>query len=374
MALDKIKILQSGDKYGNDMIVKMSFPGGLEILGLATKNLYSGDWDFGPTWNYVINSDSPFLMDTGRRGMGPLLMQMMESGGTKAADLEFVILSHGHEDHDGGLFALKQAAGIQVMAHEPYEALTAFSSDQAPSERLQNFPASCWHCPMPESFSEKHCRDYHNERNKIGVTSITGGVCEVAPGVSVLHVPGHSPDCVAVLLNDEVILTGDAILPEITPHPSREKYFKSTRCMLPSHFASADQLYGFRAYIRSVKNLRKISDEFPNLTVLPGHRFTSNGDFNLMNLGQRCDELIQHHIQRCSDILKLITSMPKTPEEIAHEYFEPELLKGFGMHLATNELLSHFELLELSGDIVWTVGKVVSTGNRGFEGLIEAIH
>ena len=27
MALDKIKILQSGDKYGNDMIVKMSFPG-----------------------------------------------------------------------------------------------------------------------------------------------------------------------------------------------------------------------------------------------------------------------------------------------------------------------------------------------------------
>ena len=374
MALDKIKILQSGDKYGNDMIVKMSFPGGLEILGLATKNLYSGDWDFGPTWNYVINSDSPFLMDTGRRGMGPLLMQMMESGGTKAADLEFVILSHGHEDHDGGLFALKQAASMQVMAHEPYDALTAFSRDQAPSERLQNFPASCWHCPMPESFSEKHCRDYHNERNKIGVTSITGGVCEVAPGVSVLHVPGHSPDCVAVLVNDEVLLAGDTILPEITPHPSREQYFKNTRCMLPSHYGSADQLYGLRAYIRSVKSLRKIADRFPNLTVLPGHRFTSNGDFNLVDLGQRCDELVQHHIQRCSDILRLITLKPKTPEEIAHEYFKPELLAGFGMHLATNELLSHFELLELSGDILWRDGKVVSTSNRGFEGFIQAIH
>ena len=72
--------------------------------------------------------------------MGPLLMQMMESGGTKAADLEFVILSHGHEDHDGGLFALKQAAWIQVMAHEPYEALTAFSSDQAPSETAAKLP------------------------------------------------------------------------------------------------------------------------------------------------------------------------------------------------------------------------------------------
>ncbi len=374
MALDRIKILQSGDKYGNDMIVKMSFPGGLEILGLATKNLYSGDWDFGPTWNYVIISDNPFLMDTGRRGMGPLLMEMMEYGGIKAADLDFVILSHGHEDHDGGLFALKQAVGVEVMAHEPYEALTAFSHRQAPSERLQNFPASCWHCPMPESFSEKHCRDYHHERNKLGVTSITGEAREVATGVSVLHVPGHSPDCIAVLLKNEVILTGDTVLPEITPHPSREQYFENTRCMLPSHYASADQLYGLRAYIRSVKSLRKLADRFPNLTVLPGHRFTSNGDFNLVNLGQRCDELVQHHIERCSDILKLIASKSKTPEEIAHEYFEPELLRGFGMHLAINELLSHFELLELSGDIVRADGKVASTGNRGFEALIQDIN
>ena len=48
MALDKIKILQSGDKYGNDMIVKMSFPGGLEILGLATKNLVLWRLGFWP--------------------------------------------------------------------------------------------------------------------------------------------------------------------------------------------------------------------------------------------------------------------------------------------------------------------------------------
>ena len=169
------------------------------------------------------------------------------------------------------------------------------------------------------------------------------------------------------------MLTGDTVLPEITPHPSREQYFENTKCMLPSHYADANQLYGLRAYIRSIKRLREIADRFPNLTVLPGHRFSSNGKFNLMDLGLRCDELIEHHIQRSSDILKLVTSTPKTPEEIAHEYFEPDLLKGFGMYLAINELLSHFELLELSGDVVWTDGKVVSTGNRGFEGLIEDI-
>src|SRR5271157_2774333 len=114
MALDEIKILRSGDKYGNDTVVKMSFSGGREILGLATKNLYSGDWDFGPTWNYVILADKPFLVDTGRRGRGPDLMQMMEYGGIKAAGLDFVVLSHGHEDHDGGLFALNLAASLEI--------------------------------------------------------------------------------------------------------------------------------------------------------------------------------------------------------------------------------------------------------------------
>jgi hypothetical protein len=92
-----------------------------------------------------------------------------------------------------------------------------------------------------------------------------------------------------------------------------------------------------------------------------------------MDLALRCDELIGHHIQRCSDILELVVSSPKTPEEIAREYFEADLLRGFGMHLAINELLSHCELLEVSGDIVWNDGKVVSNGNRGFERLIEDI-
>ena len=373
MSSDRISVVHSGDEYGNDMVVKITCTSGREILALATRNLYSGDWDFGPTWNYVIKSDKSFLVDTGRRGRGLQLMQMMEHSGIKVNDLDFVILSHGHEDHDGGLFALNQTAGLEIMAHETYDALREFSPERAPSTRVESFPASCWHCPLSYSFAEKNCSEYHKERRSLKVTSISQESHDLGQGVSLFHVPGHSPDCIALLLDNEVILTGDTILPEITPLPSRAHYFESTQCMLPPHYADTNRLYGLSVYIRSVKRLLGIASRFPNLTVLPGHRFFTDSKCNLLDLGARCNELIQHHIQRCSDFVDLVHSEPKTPEEIAHEYFEPELLAGFGINLALNEVLSHCELMELSGDIIWTDGKVISTGTRNSEAFIRNI-
>jgi glyoxylase-like metal-dependent hydrolase (beta-lactamase superfamily II) len=226
---------------------------------------------------------------------------------------------------------------------------------------------------MPEFFAQKHCLDYHKEREALKVTSVGSGDGELGRGISVFHVPGHSPDCLALLIDNEVMLTGDSILPEITTHPTREAYFQGTKSVLPSHYTAAEQLYGLRAYIRSVKHLREVSHRLPNLTILPSHRLFSNGTWNLLNLGQRCDELIQHHMQRCSDIIGLVGSEPKTPEEIAREHFEPRLLKGFGINLAVNEVLSHCELLGRCGDVTWTDGKVLSTGKRGFQSFIEDI-
>ncbi len=371
---DRIRVLNQGDEYGNDMVARIRLTSGREILALATKNFYAGDWDFGPTWNYVVDAERPFLVDAGRRGMGPRLMEMMKLARVEAADLDFVLLSHGHEDHDGGLFELTQATHLEIRAHETYRMLNLVAPAQAPSSQMTNYPASCWHCPMPESFAQKHCLDYHLERATLKAAPITQGDSYFGQGISLMHVPGHSPDCLALVIDDEVILSGDTILPEITTHPTRETNFQATQSMLPSHYTAADQLYGLVAYICSVKRLREVSRRLPNLTVLPGHRLFSNGTWNLLNLGVRCDELIEHHIQRCADILAVVDSRPRTPEEIAREHFEPRLLKGLGMDLAINEVLSHCELLERSGDAVWAEGRVVSTGSRRFDSFIKDIH
>ena len=95
------KIIHHGDENGNGMVVKFQLPSGLEIFSLPTKNYYGGHWDLGPTWNYAVMAVQPFLVDAGRFGQGENLIGMLEAAGIKSEDLGFVLISHGHEDHDG---------------------------------------------------------------------------------------------------------------------------------------------------------------------------------------------------------------------------------------------------------------------------------
>lgn len=103
------KIITEGDESGNEMVVKFELPSGLEIFGLPTKNFYGGHWDLGPTWNYAVMADKPFLVDAGRFGQGQNLIGMMKTAGINSKDLEFVLISHSHEDHDGGLATVRTA-------------------------------------------------------------------------------------------------------------------------------------------------------------------------------------------------------------------------------------------------------------------------
>jgi len=101
--------------------------------------------------------------------------------------------------------------------------------------------------------------------------------------------------------------------------------------------------------------------------------YRQNG-WNHLDLSGRIDELLHHHIDRCHDILGTLGTGTKTPKEIAVEYFQPNLLKGFGIHLAVNEIKSHCELMEISGDVVVLEGgKISSTGEENFRSLIDHI-
>ena len=176
------EIIQKGDASGNGWIVKFRLPSGLEIVGFPTKNFYGGHWDLGPTWNYVILADRPFLIDSGRYGQGRHLVDMMRIAGINPVDLDFVLISHSHEDHDGGLAELVEMTHLTVKAHTIYDLLIRQYPDMAPAGPKQNFPAKCWHCFMPESFFKDNCLGYHNVLQTMDVQRIGDGSEKIGPG------------------------------------------------------------------------------------------------------------------------------------------------------------------------------------------------
>jgi glyoxylase-like metal-dependent hydrolase (beta-lactamase superfamily II) len=374
MLQDILEILEKGDESGNHMPIRFRLPSGLEILGLPTENFYGGEWDLGPTWNYVVLTESPFLVDTGKHGMGKTLLNMMESVGLSAESLDSILISHGHEDHDGGLFEIAQRTGAKLKAHVTYDRLIRNYPEHAPLDGRKKFPASCWRCFMPESYTAQYCLDYQRERSELEIEAIGDTDLEMGDAAHVYHVPGHSPDSLAILLGDEVIIVGDTILPGITPVPSRETFFRDVRKVLEPEYTSAQSIYGLKAYIKSLKKLRGIGQKFPDLLVLPAHRLFYDGRWNELNLVTRVDELIQHHILRCGHILKILNQGPKSANEIAVEHFEERLLKGFGMLLAENEIISHCELLSASGDVGLTEdNRYMATGSANFESTIQTL-
>ena len=173
------EIIAPGDENGNGRVVRFRMSSGLEIIGLPTKNFYGGQWDLGPTWNYVVLADKPFLVDAGRFGQGKKLVGMMQAAGINPADLTFVLISHGHEDHDGGLAELVKFTHLKVKAHAIYELLIRKYPADAPPGPKENFPAKCWHCFMPESFYTANCLGYHRVLQQLAVDSIGSGENEL---------------------------------------------------------------------------------------------------------------------------------------------------------------------------------------------------
>ena len=367
-------VIRKGDRLGNHMIVRLRLPSGRDIFGFGTECVVSGDWSLGPTWCYFVPSEPSFLFDCGwRKWGGRNLLKMMEVAGLNVADIGCVVISHGHEDHDGGLAEIVEATGLPVRSHPAHALLSRFYPHEAPPGARGGFPASCWNCRMPTSFSEIYCVDYHRERAEVPMETIAG-FGPLSDGISGYHIPGHSPDAIAVMVGEEAILVGDTILPDITPHPTCEANFIKTGSVLKPLGMRADELYGIKAYIRSLKKLHEIGERFPDILVLPAHRLHYLDRWNGISLKGRVEELLEHHVQRCSDFLAILGDGPKTAKEIALAHFEPRLLKGPGTAMAINEVLSHCELMAASGDVVPEDGKkIAATGTARFESFIDAL-
>ena len=357
------------------MVTRYQTTKGTEVFGLAMPNIYTTtDWDLGPTWCYLIVGKKTTLIDTGRFGNLEFFQTLLKSIGKEITDIDRVIPTHCHEDHDGNLPEIISASGAQLWAHQIYSRMISYYPHIEDGAIHPELPGSCRTCIMPEEFYS-NCLPYHKKRSLLSIDFFIEDD-QVLPGddLSFLYTPGHSPDAVCTILDDEVLFPGDTMLHDITPHPSRMYSFQVNRRILPEGYNTENTIYGLMVYIKS---LNKIANHIlqPFEATFPAHRLYYGSKFNLIqSSADRVREIIQFHIDRCGDILRIIDGKSTGIDDIAVQHFEPELLKGSGKFAARSELNAHIEVMEQCGDVRWVNENrdiVQSTGSKNYLDLLR---
>ncbi len=111
-AFADVAVLRQGDPQGNRMVIRLTTHGGGTIHAIGVPQ----DWPSrtGPTWAYLFESDGVTLIDPGAHGSFRELADGITQCGYAVGDIDRVIVSHGHSDHDGSIAQIVDSADVRV--------------------------------------------------------------------------------------------------------------------------------------------------------------------------------------------------------------------------------------------------------------------
>jgi glyoxylase-like metal-dependent hydrolase (beta-lactamase superfamily II) len=365
--LQQFEILKQDKPNGDGVIMKYRTRRGTDIYCLGVPLYYDsgGDWDLGPSWCYIVKGEKLTLIDTGQFDKFDLLTTMLDQAGLAIRDIERVIVTHGHEDHDGNLPEVLEASGAELWAHYAFDNMIAYHEDIDDGAAHPEFPGSCRTCLMPEKFNAV-CRPYHRKRSLLKTTHrVKEGDPSPDSRFRFLLTPGHSPDSLCAIFEEEVVFGGDTLLATITPHPSLMLEYYCNKRILPGGYGGDNGAYGLIAYIKSLDKLQNQCRDTELL--LPGHRLYEKGRPNYLKPAERAAEILRFHIERCGNILRILDGRVLDLDQIAIELFEPRLRKGLGKYLSQREVMSHLELMAVHGDIAWADVSTFTSRSTGSE-------
>ena len=346
-------VVREGKPNGEDWVFRISAASGREVLAVAVSQ--PNNSRTGPTWSYVFEDDGLNSVDLGSPGSFASLKDGYRVAGLKPSDISRVFVTHGHSDHDGTVPEFLKASSANLFAHESYEFLKPFNSwviQDFTASKLQNQLTQIGKRNIDQSsFTSRRDRDrdYYNARKLTKVTSsLVDG--KTVGDIKVLSTPGHSPDQICLQV-DDLLFTGDHVLPEITPHPTTNMVFrKEYRESLPTEIIDPNRLYGLGAYLNS---LGKVASLGADLNVMPAHRLFNRNKVNSVGV-KRARDIIEHHRRRLSRLIDSISKGDSNLEDLTRGIFSRSKLLGGNLMAALSEIVAHLEFLEESGDIVVT--------------------
>ena len=167
------------------------------------------------------------LMDT---------MSALRAAGTAPENVAQVVLTHAHYDHIGGLPAFTETAAEVVMTRAEYDFWTG------PMGRRGQFAHT----------TEASELDHLRELRAAGRLTLAGPAHQIAPGIELIQVGGHTPGQAIVTVataGGPVILASDAV--HYYEELERDRPF-SIVASLADMYAAFDQIRGLAAGARVV--------------------------------------------------------------------------------------------------------------------------
>jgi glyoxylase-like metal-dependent hydrolase (beta-lactamase superfamily II) len=269
--------------------------------------------------------------------------------GYSTNDVHTVVVTHSHPDHFGGADRIREESGADILTHETFRdswnpkevhdqedssALDVNSGDEQleAMERYFSRPTPWGGRPNrpPPEFLERALARRGSGRNEFAIPDpsiavIDGQTVSLARREWVaMHTPGHTYDHLC-LYDPEygVVLTGDHVLPSITPHISG---------MTPE----TDPLAQFFDSLTRMTEIADVSIALP----AHGHPFE--------DLGGRALRTIEHHEERLDIIRDAVHRLPNgTVPEFMRVLFKE---RSWG-DMAESETYAHLEHLRELGEL-----------------------
>jgi glyoxylase-like metal-dependent hydrolase (beta-lactamase superfamily II) len=270
-----------------------------------------------------------FLPDEGDEGWDDIEAALAACG-HQPADVTRLIITHTHIDHYGMAGRFVAETGCELWAHQAAD--KDIELYQHPEERVRRLRELFTDHGVAEAEMDELTQFEDWRRFISDVVLPTAHVTEGDEvvvgdrGWQVIYTPGHSENHICLWSpNDRLLISGDHLLPTITPHIDYERY------------GEKDPLDDFLISLSKVEKLD------PAIS-LPGHG-------NPFEEGaERARVVARHHDRRLGSILQVVRRESHTAEEITQEIFGSTLL-NFQKRLALGEALAHIRYLSRRGEI-----------------------
>lgn len=294
----------------------------------------------GPANAYIIENEHGFMMfDTGLGTPESLaaLSEGLAQTGHRFADVNRIILSHGHVDHFGAAAWIREQADreIPVSIHEADAGKVLKSGPDWAALLIRNRGyLSTLGVPADIIAETEAILSMNPELGRR-----LANVIPLIPGekiqcrqvtLEVLHMPGHTPGvCCLYDREHRIFFSADHFLQNVSPNPLLD--------LRPT--GEPPSFKPLLAYFASIRRVRSM----PIDLVLPGHAAPFPGHREVI------DSLAAFYDRRRARILDALKNGPLTVYETMKALFVFE--GGFELILMLSETLGNLEVLEDRGKI-----------------------